>query len=56
LWIGVLDYDHSLAAFDGLRLHSLLRTGLEGSFAFGFRAHALHSVHYVGLLRQKRVS
>jgi hypothetical protein len=52
----LLNYDHLLAALNGLRFHFLLRTGFQSAFALSLRAHALNCVHDVGLLGEKRVS
>jgi hypothetical protein len=53
--VGLLNYDNRLIFYNfGLDLHLLI--GLEISRFFCFRAHALHGVHDVTLLREEGVT
>jgi hypothetical protein len=45
-----------LATLDSFGLHSLLRACLQISRALRLSSHPLDRFHYVGLLRQERVS
>ena len=55
LRIRLLDHDHTLV-LDGLGFHLLLLSRLQIALILGFLAHALHGIHDVALLRQKRIA
>jgi hypothetical protein len=55
LGIGLLDHDYTLV-LDGLGFHLLLFSRLQIALILGFLAHALHGIHDVALLRQKRIA
>jgi hypothetical protein len=55
LGVSLLDYDH-LFIFHYLRLDFHLVAGFQIPLLLGFRAHALHGIHYVGLLGQNSIS
>jgi len=51
----LFDYDH-LFIFHYLRFDFHLVAGFQIPLLLGFRAHALHGIHYVGLLGQNSIS
>jgi hypothetical protein len=56
LRIGRLNYNSLLASLHGFSFHFLLLGCLQRSLALRLCPHALHRVHYVLRLRQKRIS
>jgi len=54
LRIGLFDHDDTLV-LDNFRFHLLLLGRFQVAFVHCLFAHALHSVHYVALLRKERV-
>jgi hypothetical protein len=55
LWIRLFDDDRALVV-DHLGLYFLLFTRLQIAGSFGLLTHALDCIHYIGLLRQKRIA
>jgi len=51
----LFNYDYLLALYN-LGLHFLLLVGRESTFVLCFMAHSLYGIHYVGLLREKRIA
>jgi hypothetical protein len=55
LWVRLFDDDH-LLVFHYLRFDLHLLGGFQISLFLSLRAHALHSIHHVGLLGQNSIS
>jgi hypothetical protein len=55
LGVSLFDYDH-LFIFHRLGFYLQLLAGLQVALLLGLRAHALHGIHYVGLLGQNGIS
>jgi hypothetical protein len=55
LWISLFDHDHTLA-LDDFGFDLLLFGRFQIAVVLGLLAHALHGIHYIGLLRQECVT